>query len=318
VGFIREYMEKPVDYVQELTRLIKRYNELSGSYLFIYNVSNENIDLDTQLNQNDYYAIREVLSDKKISEKNIRKIDFYIETLGGKAEAVADIVEFLRSHFDEVNFVVTGEAKSAGTILVLSGDNILMTETGSLGTIDAQLEIRGSWIPTSSYMDYVLDKREEAKKHKLNRFDDKIISQISPGELCLVHHAQNFSSELICNWLPKYKFKKLKLTDEKKRKKAVEVVRILTDYSIWKTHKRSIKIKDLIKTVGLDVINLDTEVPKLTEVVYRIQALCLLWFGAYNQNIYKIFAAEDAIVFRNKPKPFFIPLHPPQPSPPSV
>ena len=62
----------------------------------------------------------------------------YIETPGGSGETAEEVVKFLRNNFDTVSFVVSGEAKSAGTIIVLSGDEILMTETGSLGPIDAQ------------------------------------------------------------------------------------------------------------------------------------------------------------------------------------
>ena len=63
----------------------------------------------------------------------------YIETPGGSGETAEEVVKFLRNNFDTVSFVVSGEAKSAGTIIVLSGDEILMTETGSLGPIDAQM-----------------------------------------------------------------------------------------------------------------------------------------------------------------------------------
>ena len=75
-----------------------------------------------------FYNIQDILR-----ESPHTKIDFYIETPGGSGEAAEEIAKFLRKKFDEVNFVVAGEAKSAGTILVLSGDNIYMTDTGSLG-----------------------------------------------------------------------------------------------------------------------------------------------------------------------------------------
>jgi ClpP class serine protease len=73
------------------------------------------------------------------------KIDFYTETPGGSGEAAEEIAKFLRKKFEGVNFVIAGEAKSAGTILVLSGDNIYMTDTGSLGPIDAQVKIGDPW-----------------------------------------------------------------------------------------------------------------------------------------------------------------------------
>lgn len=40
----------------------------------------------------------------------------YIETPGGSGETAEEVVKFLRNNFDTVSFVVSGEAKSAGTI----------------------------------------------------------------------------------------------------------------------------------------------------------------------------------------------------------
>jgi len=37
-----------------------------------------------------------------------------------------DIVHILREKFKSVSFIVPGQAKSAGTIMVMSGDEILM------------------------------------------------------------------------------------------------------------------------------------------------------------------------------------------------
>ena len=92
--------------------------------------------VDVSLVQDDFYNIQDILR-----ESDKETIDFYIETPGGSGEAAEEIARFLRKKFKEVNFVIAGEAKSAGTILVLSGDNIYMTETGSLGPIDAQVKV---------------------------------------------------------------------------------------------------------------------------------------------------------------------------------
>ena len=92
------------------------------------------------------------------------KLDFYIETPGGSAEAAEEIVECLRDKFEKVSFIVTGEAKSAGTIMVLSGDEIIMTQTGSLGPIDAQVKIGRSIVSAFDYIEWTDNKREEAVK----------------------------------------------------------------------------------------------------------------------------------------------------------
>ena len=78
----------------------------------------------------------------------------------------------MRSKFDTISFVVPGQAKSAGTIIVLSGDEILMTETGSLGPIDAQVKIGRSIQSAYDYIEWTENKQKEAKeKGALNPFD---------------------------------------------------------------------------------------------------------------------------------------------------
>ena len=54
------------------------------------------------------------------------KIDIIIETPGGSAEIAEDIVKLIRGKFSEVAMIVPGYAKSAGTIMVMAGDEILL------------------------------------------------------------------------------------------------------------------------------------------------------------------------------------------------
>src|SRR5690606_14230484 len=131
---------------------------------------------DIVLTMDDYYVIYDILRNEKAVD-----LDFYLETPGGSGEAAEEIVRCLRSKCDTVNFVVSGEAKSAGTILVLSGDEIFMTNTGSLGPIDAQVKIGRSFQSAYDYIEWVKEKQKS--KGRLTPFDALIVSQITPGEL---------------------------------------------------------------------------------------------------------------------------------------
>lgn len=231
------------------------------------------------------------------------ELDFYIETPGGSGEAAEEIVRSLRRKFESVNFVVSGEAKSAGTILVMSGDNILMTESGSLGPIDAQIRIGRSTISAYDYEEWVKDKREEAETvGKLNPFDATMVAQISPGELRLVHHSLNMAKELVVDWLPKYKFKNWDVTETKKRtvtpkmkkQRAEEIAAELTNHGKWRSHGRSIKIDDL-QSIGLKITRLDDD-PDLSDIIYRIQVVVRFLFT--DTDIYKMFVSEKAKMFK--------------------
>jgi len=140
MSLLNEYISKRMggkELEAELQRLISQYNKLRGTYLFVYAAAIGKPIPSVAIEQADFYVIHDILSNKKSQNK----VDIYLETPGGSGETAEEIVEFLHNNFDTVTFVVSGEAKSAGTIIVLSGDEILMTETGSLGPIDAQVKI---------------------------------------------------------------------------------------------------------------------------------------------------------------------------------
>jgi len=290
MSFLQEYMDKPPEFYQnELKKLISEYNKERDTYLFLYNVATDKSNLGIQLDQQDYYVIHDMLVDKKI-----QKLDFYIETLGGSPETVEDIVKFLRSHFEEIYFVIAGEAKSAGTMLVLSGDDIFMTETGSLGPIDIQMQIGRSWVSVYSYREWIKQKRKEARNGKLNQFDAYMIAQISPGEIRKVNDWLNLTGVLVGDWLPKYKFKDWK-TPKDRKDAADKIVKLMVKHSKWKTHGRSLKIQDL-ENIGLHIKNLDADFPTLAEIVHRIHTACMLYFS--NTNRYKIYATADQIIYK--------------------
>lgn len=302
MSLMNEYINRRLsghDLESELFRLISEYNKLRDAYLFVYAAALGKPIPAISLEQVDFYVIRDLLTGKK----DLRKVDMYIETPGGSGETAEEIVRFLHNNFETVSFVVSGEAKSAGTIIVLSGDEILMTETGSLGPIDAQMKIGRSVVSAYDYIEWVEKKREEAvKQGALNPFDATMIAQISPGELGGVFHSLNFAKDLVVEWLKNYKFKKwtvtesqkIPVTEEMKRKRAEEIAKELINHSKWRSHGRSIKIDDL-ERIGLKITNVDKN-PELAEIVYRIQTVCRLLFETSTS--FKIFATQDNKIFR--------------------
>ena len=139
MGLMNEYIGKRLSGAQleaELLKLIASYNKHTGSYLLVYAGALTKQIPQVSMSMDDYFIIADLLRD--VSHKTL---DVYIETPGGSGEAAEEIVNCFRAKFEGVNFVVSGEAKSAGTLVVLSGNNIGMTNTGSLGPIDAQVVI---------------------------------------------------------------------------------------------------------------------------------------------------------------------------------
>lgn len=300
MGLISEYIAKKLstsDLEKELLRLIREYNKYKKTFLIVVSASLEKQIPSITLTMEDYYMIFDFL---KGSESE--NLDFYLETPGGSGEAAEEIVEFIHRKFKNISFVISGEAKSAGTIMTLSGDEILMTESGSLGPIDAQIRIGRSVVSAYDYLEWINERRQEAEKNKkLNPFDATMAAQISPGELNGVDNALNFAADLVEEWLPKHKFKNWNITEsnkkevtlEMKAKRAKEIVKELVNHKKWRSHGRSLKIQDL-ETIGLKITKIDDD-PKLSDLVYRIQTVIKLLYNT--SNIYKIYATENEKIF---------------------
>lgn len=289
-----------LDLKKELSLLRSKYNQITGRNLFIYaadfNKARQGIDV--SLMQDDFYTIQDILR-----ESTLNQIDVYLETPGGSGETAEEIARFLHSKFEEVNFVIAGEAKSAGTILVMCANNIYMCSTGSLGPIDAQVKIGRSVVSAHDYKTWVEDKRNEANANgKLNSFDAILVSQISPGEIYGVLNSLQFAKDLVKGWLPKYKFRdwtvtngqKKVVTPEMKEKRASEISDKLCNHMDWHTHGRSLKMEDLKEELLIEDIDKN---PELADVVYRIKTVIRLIFDTSTD--FKLFFWEDCELARS-------------------
>lgn len=299
-GILNEYINKRLgvtELLAELDRLVGLYNQTTGRYLFIFSSDltkgRRGVD-DVALFQEDFYNIQDILRESKAKE-----IDFYLETPGGSGEAAEEIARFLHKKFEVVRFLICGEAKSAGTILAMSGDDIMMTDSGSLGPIDAQVRIGRHTVSAYDYKAWVEDKRDEAAKSgKLNPFDAVMVAQISPGEIYGVYNSLEFATDLVKKWLAEYKFKNWNktssgrtVTQELKESRAAEVANFLCNHISWRSHGRSLKIEDLRNYLQIERI--DDNV-RLADIVYRINIVLRLIFN--NSSIYKVYKTKDTFL----------------------
>ena len=140
MGYLNEYIDKnlsPNELMNELKRLVLEYNSLTGRYLYLYVAAMTKKIPGISLEQEDFYIIRDMLQ----GLPGVEEIDVYLETPGGNGVTAEEIAKFLHNKFKRVNYVISGEAKSAGTILALSGNEIYMTETGSLLHVQRTLHL---------------------------------------------------------------------------------------------------------------------------------------------------------------------------------
>jgi hypothetical protein len=95
------------------------------------------------------------------------RIDLFLFTVGGFIDVPWRIVTMIREYASEFNVIVPYKALSAGTLLALGADSIIMGRKGELGPIDPQLGVRvpggeTEQISVEDIMSYVQFIREKA------------------------------------------------------------------------------------------------------------------------------------------------------------
>jgi hypothetical protein len=298
-----EYLDRNMDYptiTAERKKQLKRISDLRGGrdvlvYASDLNKGNAPILID----YTDILPFQDQLTNLKG-----KSIDIILETPGGFAEVVEDLVKLVRDKYVDgsVGIIIPGYSKSAGTIFAMAGDEILMGASSALGPIDAQISNNGKKYSAEAFLEGLNKIKQEASSQRLNLAYVPILQNISPGEIQHCENAQTFSKTLVTQWLAKYKFSPWKLhsttgkpvTDEDKLKRANEIGEILCKHSEWLTHGRSIKIDDFKKMKLLITDYRDT--PDLDDAITRYYALMRMSFEG--SQIYKLFETVDSQIAR--------------------
>ena len=299
MGVYAKYLDKEfnsADLNRERKKQLHRIAELRHRHVLV-------IAADVQnrlagLSNEDLLAIRDQLSDVDGGDA----IDLILETPGGSGEAAEDIVRLIRDRFSSMGVIVPGTAKSAGTILTMAGDEILMSDESGLGPIDAQITQKGKVFSAHALLQEMNRIKQEIEETgNLNRIYIPMLQNLSPGELQHARNAQDFAVELVREWLVSYKFKDWTMhrtsgeivTEQEKHDRANEIATALSDHSRWKTHGRSIKISDLQK-LGLRITNFG-ENHKLADAIRRYYILLRMTFES---NCFKLFETPKAQIIR--------------------
>ena len=138
-----------------------------------------------------------------------------LDTPGGVVEVVERMVRAIRSRYNEAIVIVPDRAMSAGTILALSADRIMMDDLSCLGPIDPQIEKDGKLVPALSYLNQFERLNEKSKENKLTTAEYALINKLDLGDLYQFDQARALSNELLVRWLSTYKFKNWRTTETK-------------------------------------------------------------------------------------------------------
>lgn len=209
----------------------------------------------------DFKFIIEALHDTKETVKH-DKLYVILTTTGGSIVPVERIVNIMRHFYTEVNFIIPDYAYSAGTILCMSGNNILMNYNSVLGPIDPQVQNReGHMVAALGYLDKFEEMIEKSRKKTLTEAEFLLLKGFDLGDIREYEQARDLAIVLTKNWLVNYKFADWKthsssgkpVTLDEKAKRAEEIATCLSNNNRWKTHGRPINMKTLTDELHLKV-----------------------------------------------------------------
>jgi hypothetical protein len=200
---------------------------------------------------------------------------------------------------------------SAGTIWVLSENEIWMDRRAVVGPIDPQVPGKdGRLVPAQALMTLLRDiqdrgQKDLAAKQNPQWTDLQILRNIDARDIGNTIAQSEYSIQLAAEFLENHKFRDwtthtssgMPVSADDKKRRALEVARMLCSHEQWKTHGHGIS-----REVAWKELKIKIEHPENVDGLER--AIRRLWTLLYwmfeNTRIAKVFLSSDYVLFRVK------------------
>lgn len=178
-----------------------------------------------------------------------------LHTPGGITNAAETIVSYLRSKFSNVVVVIPTLAMSAGTMISLSAERVVMGRQSQLGPIDPQMPVGGRYVSARAIVDqFDRGKDEVMKDLTAAHVWAPILQSLGPALLQEAQNALDYGETMVGRWLKQYMFSGRSAGRE-------QAERVATYFSAaveHKSHGRRID-RDEARGVGLIVDDLEAD-----------------------------------------------------------
>lgn len=224
-----------------------------------------------------------------------RGLDVLLHSPGGLAEATESIVKLLRARFNHIRFIIPNAAKSAATMLALSGNELLLDERSELGPIDPQFRIVRDGQVVQAPAQAIKDQFDLAQRQIQDQPESlpawvPIIRQYGPALLAECDHHLELARILVAEWLAEYMF----AGDPKAAERARTIAEYLADHRHFHSHGRSVGMHELQQR-GVKILDLNTY-PQLHEAIRDLYTTIAMTFD--NTGAIKLFenGQDDALI----------------------
>jgi hypothetical protein len=221
-----------------------------------------------------------------------KPLTLVLHTPGGVTVAAETFVAYLRSKFQDVEVIIPALAMSAGTMISLASNRIVMGRQSQLGPIDPQMPMPATGRFVSARA--ITEQFEEAQKAITADKDTAIawapiLQSMGPALLSEARNALEYGEDMVAGWLQRYMFAGVRGAKSKARKAAHH----FNDASLHKQHGRRID-RDEARAQGLLVEDLEDN-QTLQEAV--LDAYHLMTIAVQNSGVIKLLWNQNGEVW---------------------
>jgi membrane-bound ClpP family serine protease len=187
-----------------------------------------------------------------------RGLTLIIHTPGGIGAAAQTVMSYLHSKFDYIEVIVPTYAMSAGTMMALGADHLVMGRQSQLGPIDAQLTTSAGQVSAAA----VVEQFERAKKEISGKDGDlknahvwaPILQSMGPSRRHEAQNALDYGQSMVAEWLARRMCRSM----ARPKASATRIAKHFNAANLHKNHGRRID-REEVRSKGISVETLEDD-----------------------------------------------------------
>lgn len=217
-----------------------------------------------------------------------KQLTLILHTPGGDPGAANALVAYLHAKFTDIEVIVPTFAMSAGTMMALGSNRIVMGRQSQLGPIDAQMQTKHGSVSAGAMLDTFARAQEEiAANQNAAHLWHPILQSMGPSLVQEAANALEYGEAMVRGWLERRML-------SGQADAAEQAVRIASHFNSTKVHKNHSRRIDREEARGLGVAIEDLEANQdLQEAILTAYHLMSLNFSV--TKAVKIFANHAGV-----------------------
>ncbi|MBI4566437.1 MAG: serine protease [Planctomycetes bacterium] len=202
-----------------------------------------------------------------------KKLTLILHTPGGITNAAESMVSYLHSKFDDIEVIVPTYAMSAGTMICLGSNRIVMGRQSQLGPIDPQLPLSNRFISARAIVDqFVAAKKEILKNRVAAHIWAPILQSMGPALLVEASNALAYGQKMVEGWLEQRMFRGVERASAR-RNKAKRAAKYFNDAGLHKSHGRRIGRDEGRQYVEIEDLESNQELQDAALTAYHLATI---------------------------------------------